>query len=89
MLFDLLLGYIQPKLFLIYNFFLKLVNVTRISVAEIRQKELNLEREMFKRHDEFEIKDVKVGLNFYYKNYISACNLFCFVVFVNNSRSPE
>ncbi|VDN18046.1 unnamed protein product, partial [Dibothriocephalus latus] len=36
-----------------------LVNVNRISLAEIRQKELSLERQLFRRHEEIEIKDAK------------------------------
>eukprot|EP00108_Taenia_solium_P000954 TsM_000823500 transcript=TsM_000823500 gene=TsM_000823500 len=35
------------------------VNVTRFSLAEIRQKEHSLERQLFKRHEEIEIKDAK------------------------------
>ncbi|KAL7060466.1 hypothetical protein AAHC03_010284 [Spirometra sp. Aus1] len=35
------------------------VNVNRISLAEIRQKELSLERQLFRRHEEIEIKDAK------------------------------
>ncbi|KAH9284185.1 Serine/threonine-protein phosphatase 1 regulatory subunit 10 [Echinococcus granulosus] len=35
------------------------VNVTRFSLAEIRQKEHSLERQLFKRHEEVEIKDAK------------------------------
>uniref|UniRef100_A0A5K3EQS1 C3H1-type domain-containing protein n=1 Tax=Mesocestoides corti TaxID=53468 RepID=A0A5K3EQS1_MESCO len=38
---------------------LYLFNVTRISLAEIRQKEHSLERQLFKRHEEVEIKDAK------------------------------
>lgn len=43
-----------------YSHFFILVNVTRFSLAEIRQKEHSLERQLFKRHEEIEIKDAKV-----------------------------
>lgn len=45
-----------------YYCFFCLVNVTRVSPEEIRQKELSLERQLFKRHEEVEIKDAKVRI---------------------------